>query len=67
MTPHELPTPFGSLVMATGAVGEFGPIIAVAVLLSGNSAGRTAVILGAYAVITAIAIGGAHAAASKPG
>ncbi|WP_406093493.1 cation:proton antiporter [Kitasatospora purpeofusca] len=56
----ELPTPFGSLVMATGAVGEFGPIIAVAVLLSGNSAGRTAVILGAYAVITAIAIGGAR-------
>ncbi|MFE6489728.1 cation:proton antiporter, partial [Streptomyces sp. NPDC057757] len=33
----ELPTPFGSLVMATGAVGEFGPIIAIAVLLSGNS------------------------------
>ncbi|MER5353043.1 cation:proton antiporter [Kitasatospora sp. NPDC002551] len=56
----ELPTPFGSLVMATGAVGEFGPIIAVAVLLSGNTPARTAVILAAFAVITALAIGGAR-------
>ncbi|MEV7023960.1 cation:proton antiporter [Kitasatospora sp. NPDC093558] len=56
----ELPTPFGSLVMATGAVGEFGPIIAIAVLLSGNSPARTAVILGAFAVITALAILGAR-------
>ncbi|MFD8083207.1 cation:proton antiporter [Kitasatospora sp. NPDC059722] len=56
----ELPTPFGSLVMATGAVGEFGPIIAIAVLLSGNSPARTAVILGAFAVITAFAVLGAQ-------
>ncbi|MFB6891750.1 cation:proton antiporter [Kitasatospora sp. NPDC056327] len=56
----ELPTPFGALVMATGAVGEFGPIIAVAVLLGGNGAARTAVILTAFAVITAVAIGGAR-------
>ncbi|MFE3503004.1 cation:proton antiporter [Kitasatospora sp. NPDC059160] len=56
----ELPTPFGSLVMATGAVGEFGPIIAIAVLLSGNSPTRTAVILGAFAVITAVAVLGAR-------
>ncbi|MEU4113727.1 cation:proton antiporter [Kitasatospora sp. NPDC028055] len=56
----ELPTPFGSLVMATGAVGEFGPIIAIAVLLSGNSPARTAVILGAFAVITAVAVLGAR-------
>ncbi|MEV6979355.1 cation:proton antiporter [Kitasatospora sp. NPDC093806] len=53
----ELPTPFGSLVMATGAVGEFGPIIAIAVLLSGNTPARTAVILAAFALITAVAIG----------
>ncbi|MFF1902054.1 cation:proton antiporter [Kitasatospora sp. NPDC058218] len=53
----ELPTPFGSLVMATGAVGEFGPIIAIAILLSGNSPLRTAVILAAFAVITAAAVG----------
>ncbi|MFD0397877.1 cation:proton antiporter [Kitasatospora sp. NPDC059811] len=56
----ELPTPFGSLVMATGAVGEFGPIIAIAILLSGNSPVRTAVILGAFAVITAVAVLGAR-------
>ncbi|MFB7123697.1 cation:proton antiporter [Kitasatospora xanthocidica] len=56
----ELPTPFGSLVMATGAVGEFGPIIAIAALLSGNSPARTAVILGAFAVITALAVFGAR-------
>nr|WP_223242705.1 cation:proton antiporter [Streptomyces sp. CBMA123] len=56
----ELPTPFGSLVMATGAVGEFGPIIAIAVLLSGNSPARTAIILGAFAVITAVAVLGAR-------
>ncbi|MFJ8627406.1 cation:proton antiporter [Kitasatospora sp. NPDC093550] len=56
----ELPTPFGSLVMATGAVGEFAPIIAIAVLLSGNSPARTAVILGAFAVITAVAVFGAR-------
>ncbi|MDH6129330.1 cation:proton antiporter [Kitasatospora sp. GP82] len=52
-----LPTPFGSMTMATGAVGEFGPIIAIAALLSGNSPLRTAVILGAFAVITASAVG----------
>ncbi|WP_031077559.1 cation:proton antiporter [Streptomyces sp. NRRL WC-3742] len=56
----ELSTPFGSLVMATGAVGEFAPIIAVAALLSGNSPARTAVILGAFAVITAVAVLGAR-------
>ncbi|MGV9263712.1 cation:proton antiporter [Kitasatospora sp. NPDC003701] len=54
---RELPTPFGSLVMATGAVGEFGPIIAVAILLSGNSPLRTAVILAVFAVITATSVG----------
>ncbi|WP_441246468.1 cation:proton antiporter [Kitasatospora sp. McL0602] len=53
----ELPTPFGAMTMATGAVGEFGPIIAIAVLLSGNSPGRSAVILAAFAAITAVAVG----------
>ncbi|MFF2039160.1 cation:proton antiporter [Kitasatospora sp. NPDC058170] len=60
----ELPTPFGLLVMATGAVGEFGPIIAVAVLLSGNTPLRTAVILGAFAVITTTAV--AYARRPRP-
>ena len=30
-----LPTPFGTHMLAIGSVGEFGPIIAVAVVLSG--------------------------------
>ncbi|MER5638573.1 cation:proton antiporter [Kitasatospora sp. NPDC002227] len=53
----DLPTPFGAMTMATGAVGEFGPIIAIAVLLSGNSPLRSAVILSAFALITLIALG----------
>ncbi|WP_051812456.1 cation:proton antiporter [Kitasatospora sp. MBT63] len=52
-----LPTPFGSMTMATGAVGEFGPIIGVAVLLSGNSPTRSAVILGAFAIVAVTAVG----------
>ncbi|AUY52062.1 cation:proton antiporter [Streptomyces sp. CB01881] len=61
----ELPTPFGSLVMATGAVGEFAPIIAIAVLLSGNTPARSALILGVFAVITAVAV--AFARRPRPG
>ncbi|MFJ9519769.1 cation:proton antiporter [Kitasatospora sp. NPDC101801] len=52
-----LPSPFGAMTMATGAVGEFGPIIAIAVLLSGNTPAKSAVILGAFAVLTALAVG----------
>ncbi|MFI5528165.1 cation:proton antiporter [Kitasatospora sp. NPDC051853] len=51
-----LPTPFGSMTMATGAVGEFGPIVAIAVLLSGNTPAKSAVILGAFALITVVSV-----------
>ncbi|MFG2820978.1 cation:proton antiporter [Kitasatospora sp. NPDC048365] len=61
----DLPTPFGSITMATGAVGEFGPIIAIAVLLSGNTPLKSAVILGAFAAITAAAV--AYARRPRPG
>ncbi|MBP0450176.1 cation:proton antiporter [Kitasatospora sp. RG8] len=61
----ELPTPFGSLVMATGAVGEFAPIVAIALLLSGNAPARSALILGVFAVITAVAV--ACARRPRPG
>ncbi|WP_369384063.1 cation:proton antiporter [Streptomyces sp. cg36] len=47
---------FGTVVMAFGAVGEFGPIIAMAVLLSGRSAGRSAAVLLVFAAITAAAV-----------
>ncbi|GAA1969255.1 cation:proton antiporter [Kitasatospora viridis] len=60
----ELPTPFGSLVMATGAVGEFGPIIAVALLLSGDSPGRAAVVLLVFGVMAGVAL--AYARLHRP-
>jgi Kef-type K+ transport system membrane component KefB len=43
-------------MMAFGAVGEFGPIIAMAVLLSGRDPGASTAVLAAFAVITAAAI-----------
>ncbi|WP_371619661.1 cation:proton antiporter [Streptomyces sp. NBC_00454] len=47
---------FGSVMMAMGAVGEFGPIIAMALLLSGRAPGRSAALLIAFAVLTAAAV-----------
>ncbi|MGW6706983.1 cation:proton antiporter [Streptomyces sp. NPDC054956] len=47
---------FGSVVMAMGAVGEFGPIIAMALLLSGRAPGRSAALLIAFALLTAAAV-----------
>ncbi|PKV83672.1 cation:proton antiporter [Streptomyces sp. TLI_146] len=47
---------FGTVVMAFGAVGEFGPIIAMAVLLSGRGPGRAGAVLIAFAAVTAAAV-----------
>ncbi|MFG2497739.1 cation:proton antiporter [Streptomyces sp. NPDC048441] len=47
---------FGTVMMAFGAVGEFGPIIAMAVLLGGRDPGVSTAVLAAFAVITAAAI-----------
>ncbi|MEU9732131.1 cation:proton antiporter [Streptomyces sp. NPDC048002] len=52
----QLRTRFGSVMSAVGAVGEFGPIIAIAVLLSGRSPGRSTVVLAAFALLTAAAV-----------
>ncbi|MBB1243937.1 cation:proton antiporter [Streptomyces durbertensis] len=46
----------GSAVLTYGAVGEFGPIIAVALLLSGRAPGRAALVLTAFALLTAGAV-----------
>lgn len=51
-----LDTPFGRSIMAVGSVGEFGPIVAVALFLSGRSPGRSAVVLLIFAAVTALAI-----------
>ncbi|MFE0645290.1 cation:proton antiporter [Streptomyces sp. NPDC058877] len=47
---------FGSVVMAFGAVGEFGPIIAMALLLSGRGAAESTALLAAFAALTAAAV-----------
>ncbi|WP_435969970.1 cation:proton antiporter [Streptomyces sp. Qhu_M48] len=47
---------FGTVVMAFGAVGEFGPIIAMALLLSGRGAGESTVLLAVFAALTAGAV-----------
>jgi len=46
-----LPTPLGAQTMAVGAVGEFAPLVAVAVLLSGRAPLRSIVVLGVFALI----------------
>ncbi|MFF9277369.1 cation:proton antiporter [Streptomyces griseosporeus] len=52
----ELRGRFGTVVSAFGAVGEFGPIVAIALLLSGRKPGESAALLIAFAVITAGAV-----------
>ncbi|MGY0024148.1 cation:proton antiporter [Streptomyces sp. cg35] len=52
----DLHSRFGSVMLAIGAVGEFGPIIAMALLLSGRSPAESAVLLAAFAAITAGAV-----------
>ncbi|HEX4018035.1 MAG TPA: cation:proton antiporter [Frankiaceae bacterium] len=52
----QLNTRFGSAVLATGAAGEFGPLIAVALLLSGRSPARAAVVLAVFAALVAVSL-----------
>ena len=52
----ELRTPFGTAVIAIGAVGEFGPLIAISIFLSGRNPGLATVVLIAFVLITAGAI-----------
>ncbi|MEU7028786.1 cation:proton antiporter [Streptomyces sp. NPDC046275] len=47
---------FGSVVMAFGAVGEFGPIIAIALLLSGRRPAESTALLAVFAALTAAAV-----------
>ena len=51
-----LESPFGRAIMAVGSVGEFGPIVAVALFLSGRSPGRSAAVLLLFAAVTALAV-----------
>ncbi|MFI0898379.1 cation:proton antiporter [Streptomyces sp. NPDC020983] len=47
---------FGAVVSAFGAVGEFGPVVAVALLLSGRRPGQAAALLIVFAAVTAAAV-----------
>ena len=49
-------TPWGRAVIAIGAVGEFGPLIAISLFLSGRRTGVAAAVLLAFVVITALVI-----------
>lgn len=52
----ELRTPFGRAVGALGAVGEFGPLVAISVLLGSREPGVATLVLGAFILIAAGAI-----------
>jgi Kef-type K+ transport system membrane component KefB len=52
----DLRTPFGVTVIALGAVGEFGPLIAISLFLSGKSPLNAALVLVAFTAIAGAAI-----------
>jgi Kef-type K+ transport system membrane component KefB len=52
----EMRIPFGTAVIGIGAVGEFGPLIAISLFLSGRNPGMAAVVLIVFAVVAAAAI-----------
>jgi len=52
----ELPTPFGKAVAAIGAVGEFGPLIAISIFLGGREPGLSTIVLALFAVFAGLAI-----------
>ena len=52
----ELRTPFGQAVSAIGAIGEFGPLIAISLFLGGRDVGPATFVLVAFIVITGLAI-----------
>ncbi|MGC5168386.1 cation:proton antiporter [Luteimicrobium sp. DT211] len=52
----ELGTPFGRVVSAVGAVGEFGPLIAISIFLSGRQPGKATVVLLIFVVLAAAAV-----------
>lgn len=49
-----LRTPFGVSILAIGAVGEFGPLLAISLFLSGRSPLHSALVLLAFAVIAGV-------------
>lgn len=52
----QLRTPFGRSVSALGAVGEFGPLVAISVFLGGRQPGIATVVLGLFLLLSAGAV-----------
>ena len=52
----ELRTPFGRAVSAIGAVGEFGPLIAISLFLGSRNPGIETAILALFALVAGLAI-----------
>lgn len=52
----ELHTPFGQAVGAVGAVGEFGPLLAISIFLGASNPGVEAIVLILFAVVAGLAI-----------
>lgn len=49
----ELRTPFGRAVGAIGAIGEFGPLVAISIFLGGREPGLSTVILAVFVLVAA--------------
>jgi len=52
----DLKTPFGVAVIALGAVGEFGPLLAISLFLSGRQPLTAALVLVAFVLVAGLAI-----------
>src|SRR5690606_24834732 len=52
----ELGTPFGRVASAVGAVGEFGPLVAISLFLGGRELGAATIVLGAFALVAGAGI-----------
>ena len=50
-----LPTPLGRNILASGAMGELGPIVAISVALATDSPARTVVVLAGFALVIVLA------------
>jgi Kef-type K+ transport system membrane component KefB len=52
----DLHTPFGRSIGAIGAVGEFGPLVAISVFLGSRDPGAATIVLAVFILITGLAI-----------
>src|SRR5690349_10601805 len=52
----DLDTRFGTFILSAGAIGEFGPILAIALLLSTESPLHTLVVLMVFVVVAAVVL-----------